>query len=295
MRRGRYYLGRVIKLGELDQDKLLGAIQRSAVVSVGNYTWTITDIYESEAPDSQFIFGKLSKYSQEGHVTVIDSIKRSQVDALAPNLLIASSPFVYLPSYSGIAYLHVWNGVQEDVFRRRFKAVIEATYDNFFVDCTIEPITDYRTFVSRISRLDEFREISAKIHPPNPLFGRIWANLDRYIKRRNADEVNIRETKEGTGGICSQIVVLINSIVENPAYEPQEPVDIADAALLMAADGYGRGKVIGQEGEHAVTIRTGDNQKSFLASKEPEPDDLATEALRLFERVSRERNMQHDE
>lgn len=295
MRRGRYYLGRVIKLGELDQDKLVAAIQRSALVSVGNYTWAITDIFEGTSQDSQFIFGKLSKYSQEGRVTVVDSIKRSQVDALAPNLLIASSPFVYLPAYSGIAYLHVWNGVQEDVFRRRFKAVIEATYDNFFVDCIVESITDYRTFVSRISRLDEFREISAKIHPPNPLFGRIWANLDKYIKRRNADEVDIRESKEGEGGIRCQIVTLINKIIENPEYEPTEPVDIADAALLMAADGYGRGKVVGQEGDHVAIIRTGDNQKSFLASKDPQPDDLAGEALRLFERLSKERNMHHDE
>ncbi len=49
-----------------------------------------------------------------------------QVRAIAPNLLEASAPFVYLPEFSGLAFLHVWNGIQEDVFPRRFKAIIEA-------------------------------------------------------------------------------------------------------------------------------------------------------------------------
>lgn len=293
MRRGRYYLGRVVKLGWLDQDKLVQAIQDSAIVSVRNYTWTITDILQGTIDNHSYIFGKLSKFSQEGHVTVVDQENKSQLDAIAPNLLQASSPFVYLPNYSGIAYLHVWNGIQEDVFRRRFKAIIEATYDNFFVDCTVEPIADYGTFVRKISKLARLRVISAKVHPPNPLFGRIWRRLDSYIERRNADEVVVKETKEGGDGIQSQVVVLINAILQEPSFEPEDPPDITDAALLMAADGYGTGKVIGEDGDSLVTIRTGDTQKNFLFDKNPVPSELALKAKMALDRVSTERNMRH--
>jgi hypothetical protein len=293
MRRGRYYLGRVLKLGLLDQARLVQAIRDSAVVSLRNYTWTITDILEETLDDHPYVFGKLSKFSQEGHFTVVDEENKSQLDAIAPNLLQASSPFVYLPDYSGIAYLHVWNGITEDVFRRRFKAIIEATYDNFFVDCTIEPIADYRTFVKKVSRLTRLREISAKVHPPNPLFGRIWGDLDSYIRRRNVDEVVVKETKEGESGIQSQVVVLINAILQQPDFNPDEPADITDAALLMAADGYGTGKVIGEEGDSFVTVKTGDTQKSFLFDKMPVPSEFARIAKLAFDRISTQRDMRH--
>ncbi len=293
MRRGRYYVGRVVKLGVLDQGKLVAAIRESAVVSIRSYTWTITDIAGGSVGGREYVFGKLSKYSQEGHVTIVDSESKSQMESLAPNLLRASSPFVYFPTYSGIAYLHVWNGIQEDVFRRRFKAIIEATYKDFFVDCTIEPITDYRTFADRVSKLKVLREISAKVHPPNPLFGRIWKVLDAYIRKRNADELNVKETRTGDGGIRSQIVVLINAILSDPHHEPEQPPDIGDAALLMAADGYGSGKVVGEDQNTLVTIRTSDNQKSFLFESDPAPEGLAREAEKLLRRVSDERDMKH--
>ncbi len=293
MRRGRYYIGRVIKSGLLDQFKLMEAIKDSSIISLRNFTWTITDVTVGNIDGNQYICGRLSKFSKEGHVTIVDEEKKSQLDALAPNLLEASSPFVYLPAFSGIAYLHVWNGIQEDVFRRRFQSIIEAAYDNFFVECTIEPIADYKTFVSKVSKLANFHEISAKVNPPNPLFGRIWSSLDEYIKHRNADEIVVRETKEGKDGIKSQLVDLINAILENPNFEPNHPPDITDAALLMAADGYGTGKVMGREGDSFITIKTGDSQKSFLFDKNPNPHELAVQTHSVFEQVSYQRNMRH--
>ena len=295
MQRGRYYLGRVIKRGLLDQEKLIDAILESAVVSVRNYTWTITDAISGELAGKPYVFGKLAKYYLQGHVTVVDSERRSQIDALTPNLLQASSPFIYLPEYSGIAYLHVWNGIKEGVFRRRFQAIIEATYENFVVGCMVEPITNYRTFEARVSKLERFYEISANIHPPNPLFGRICANLTEYMRERNADEVAIRETNEGERGIQSNIIEIIQGILNDPEYSPEEVPAITDAALLMAADGYGSGKVIGEEAENRITIRTGDNQKSFLFAKDPPPGELAREAKNILNRINIERGMGHGE
>ena len=79
----------------------------------------------------------------------------------------------------------------------------------------------------------------------------------------------------------------------NSEYEPEISPDITDSAILMAADGYGRGSVSGiSEGEEVI-IRTSDTQKSFVFSKEPAPDELAVVTKVKFEKVSKERDMEH--
>ncbi len=292
MRRGRYYLGRVVKIN-LDQESLMSAIINAPIVTIGRFDWTITDIEDNRNEDFPYIFGKLSKYAKDGHAKVIDEINRSQVDADVPNLLEASSSFVYLPDYSGIAFLHVWNGIQEDIFPRRFKSIIEAAFSNFFVSCDIEPVSDYRAFTSRLKKLSHFTEFSATVYPPNPLFGRLWGDLNEYINSRNASEVTVKEQTSKPKGLKSRIIELMDRIIESPNYEPEESPAIGDAAMLMAADGYGRGKVIGIEKGEEVVIKTSDTQKSFLHDQEPFPRELAIKAKSQFDIISKERDMKH--
>lgn len=293
MRRGRYYMARVIKLGELDQTKLINAIVRAPTVAVRQFEWTITDVVDRRnLAGVPFVFGNLAKYSESGTVKVVRA--RHQQEAPAPNLLQASAPFVYLPSYSGLAFLHVWNGIEVDVFPRRFKAIIEAAYDNFFVDCTIEPVTDYRAFLVKLRALDRITELAAKVHPPNPLFGRLWGSLKKYVDSRRADELSVRESSHNDEkGLSTQLMSLIDNILKNPQYQPRHEPAITDAAMLMAADGYGSGKAVGMEGDHEVVVRTSESQQSFLFDKEPDPEVLATVARTRFERVSTERDMTH--
>ncbi|MCP5560804.1 MAG: hypothetical protein H7A55_23930 [Verrucomicrobiaceae bacterium] len=294
MERGRYYLGRVVKLGNLDQSRLMDAILDAPTITIRKFRWTITDTVDRRDSKMPFVFGRLSKFHQEGHVTIVDTDSKSQIDAIARNLLAASSPFVYLPEYSGIAYLHVWNGIQQDVFPRRFKALIEAAYDDFFVDCTIEAIADYQTFVSKLRSIEVFHDIQATVRPPNPLFGRLWGSLREYIERRNADEVRVREIAEEAPGIATNLVALMTGLLRNPDFEPASVPDITDAALLMAADGYGQGKVTGMRRDREeVLIRTSDTHRSFLDAKEPNPDALAEHAHRQLKSVSTERDMHH--
>lgn len=271
----------------------MNAIVGAPVIPIGQFEWTITDVVDKRGSLAPFVFGNLAKYSRQGSVRVIDEPAKRQLEAIAPNLLEASAPFVYLPQFSGLAYLHVWNGIQENVFRRRFKAIVEAAFDNFFVDCTIEPIADYRQFLQKLRSLDRITELSAKVHPPNPLFGRLWGSLDKYVKKRRAEEVSIRETADGRKGLVTQLAVLIEGVVGNPEFEPQTEPDVTDAAVLMAADGYGTGKAVGFDGEQEVVIRTSETQKSFLFDKEPEAELLAAAARVALERVSAERDMSH--
>ena len=293
MRKGRYYLARVIKLGELNQEKLLNAISNAPTVAVGQYEWAITDVVDNRSATDSYVFGNLAKYSRQGEVRIVDEPAKRQFQAQALNLLEASAPFVCLPKFSGLAFLHHWNGIQEDVFPKRFKSIIEAAHDNFFVDCTVEPVVDYRAFLEKLKSLDRIVELSAKVHPPNPLFGRLWGSLDKYVKRRQAEEISVREITNKPQGLSTQLIALIENILKNPKFEPTEEPDITDAALLMAADGYGSGKAIGTEDGHEVVVKTSDSQKSFLFEKKPDPHALAVAAQRLFERVSVERNMKH--
>ncbi|MFI8744203.1 hypothetical protein ACIGKL_03470 [Pseudomonas sp. NPDC077186] len=271
----------------------MDAITNAPIITLGKFDWTITDIEDNRREDFPYIFGKLSKYAKDGHAKVIDEVSKSQINTDVPNLLEASSPFVYLPECSGIAFLHVWNGIQEDVFPRRFKSVIEAAFNGFMVACDVEPISDYRAFTSRLKKLSKFTEFSATVYPPNPLFGRLWGSLNEYIASRNASEIAVKEQTSKPAGLKSKIIELMDRIMDSPDYEPNEIPAIGDAAILMAADGYGRGKVVGIESGDEVVIKTSDTQKSFLHDKEPEPNELAVKAKSQLDKVSNERDMKH--
>ncbi|MGK5045977.1 hypothetical protein ACQ4WP_08770 [Janthinobacterium sp. GB4P2] len=293
MAKGRYYLGRVIKLGLLDQDKLMNAIVNSPVVEIGKFDWTITDVVDARCEGFQFIFGKLSKYAKNGHVKIVDENSKSQINAEAPNLLEASSPFIYLPEYSGLSFLHVWNGIQADVFPKRFAAIIEKAYDGFFVNCEVESVADYKEFIAKLQAIDVFTEMSAKVYPPNPMFGRLWESLNSYVRKRQVADVSIKETSMSINGINTEIVSLIRNIIDDPLYQPAFEPDITDAAILMAADGYGAGKVTGLDNGVEVIVKTADTQKSFLFDADPEPYSLARESIENFSKIKNDRNMGH--
>lgn len=290
---GQYYMSRVIKLGLLNQEKLLDAVLSAPVIERGKFDWTVTDVVDARTAEIPFVFGNLVKYSREGKVIVIDEPAKQQLGADAPNLLEASAPFVYLPDYSGLAYLHVWNGIQYDVFPRRFEAIIERAYNEFFVGCEVEPIADYRAFVERLRSLEKITELSATVHPPNPLFGRLWGSLDEYIKQRRAAEVNVREKSDAAEGLATKLLKLMTDLLANPKSVPNQTPSITDAAMLMAADGYGKGKAVGTERGNKVVIRTSESHKSFSFDQNPSPEALAAIASRHFSKVSIERDMEH--
>lgn len=290
-KRGTYYLSRVIKFGDLTLDGLIAAINESPVVRSGKFNWTITDVIDKSDGTSPYVFGNLSKYSDEGEVKLIDKRKKKQVNATAQDLLKASTPFVYLPDYSGIAYMHVWNEIDESMFPLRFGEIIEAAYDGFFVGCELDPIADLRTFLEKLKSLEKITEISAKVHPTNPLFGRLWEDLDKYVKDRNADQVEIIESS--STGIHTRLKEYISGLLSDRKWVPDHPAPIADAAMLMAADGYGVGSAVGIENGEEVKIKTSKTRKSFVFDKEPNPDALAKKARSIFSMISAERDMRH--
>lgn len=87
----------------------------------------------------------------------------------------------------------------------------------------------------------------------------------------------------------------MRDILKEPEFTEllQKPVDITDGAILMAADGYGKGKVVGEQKGEEVVIKTSDAHKSFLFHEEPDPAALASAAAKHFKGISRERKMKH--
>lgn len=213
------------------------------------------------------------------------------------NLIEASSPFIYLPEFSGIAYKHVWN-LQREQFVRAFCELVEAREHNFFVRCDIEPVTDLRTFVARLARLEKITLLQASVKPPNPLFGPCWEPLKEYVKKRRLAEVTIKE--ESVTGISTKVAEIATKMSAGTTSAPElrelmEPLlnGVGDAALLMAADGYGRGKVVGTEENRTVTIKTSENQKSFVFDSDPAPEELFQTAYEQFGKINDERYLDH--
>lgn len=295
----RYYMARVIKFGELTTEKLIRAIHQPVSIQLRGVRYTFTDFRRFGPVDNPIgVYAKLAKYKPEGAVEVVRHdvhvVGREGVE----NLIEAASPFVFLPEFGGLAYKHVWNILPREQFERAFCELVEMSEKKFFVRCELEPVTDLRTFVARIAKMERVTVIQATVKPPNPLFSPCWKSLSDYVKKRRLSEVQIKEESEA--GISTNVQKIAAAIATESAtaaqlQEMMEPLldGVGDAALLMAADGYGHAKVVGIEDTKSVVVRTGDNQKSFLFAREPEPEELFRAAHAQFLKISEERYLDH--
>ena len=293
-RRGRYYLARVRKAGLLTEASFRAALLRPADVILGDYAWTFTDVVSGKLESGEdYICGNLTRYEPGGVVPVVDAKRHSTGEQAARGLIIGSSPFAYIPSQSAMAYMHVWDKVDRAMFVTQFVRVILEYFRNFFVECEVEPIVDLRTFAAKLQDLDVITSIEAKVHPPNPLFGHAWKNLDEYIDRRNAAELKVSEQGTKDQPLTTKLPQIASALAsERPA--SLDNVDVTDAAVLMAADGYGSGKVAGYNKDSEVVILTAQTQLSFLFAKDPAAESLAAETLRRLQLEASRRGLQHE-
>jgi hypothetical protein len=238
----------------------------------------------------------LSKYAPDGEVGVVDEASKSERKRPEPNLLVASSPFLYIPEHSGIAFLSVSGHIEPHTFRRRFSQIVEAAYSKFFVECDVDLISDLKSFSAKISALDGIFKIEARISPPNPLFGPLWKSLKEYLTQRNADKMTVIEDAPVSETLDTRLPELVRKTAEQvpgAAYDPEHQVPIGDAAILMSADGYGVGKIRGRLGGEVVVIKTSETAMTFTFPKDPEPSDFFAYALEIFITIRQERHMEH--
>jgi len=212
----RFYLARVIKIGNLTTEGIIKATREPSFVALRGIRYTFTD-FQQFGPDNKprGVFARLAKYRPEGAVEVVHHDVHASGQEPIENLIEATSPFVYLPEFSGIAYKHVWNLLERNQFSRAFCELIEASQDKFFIKCELEPVTDIRTFVSRLAKLEKIIRLQAIVKPPNPLFGPCWESLKEYLEKRKLQEVSIRE--EAPQGISTQISQIAAAISNGEA------------------------------------------------------------------------------
>ncbi len=137
--------------------------------------------------------------------------------------------------------------------------MIEETHNGFFVDCDIELVSDLKTFAAKLASLDGIYKIEARISPPNPLFSPLWKQLEVYLRSRNTDRMTIIEDAPQTESLITDLPKIVEAAslqTEDVQYEPEEQLKVGDAAILMAADGYGIGVIRGRRDDELVVIKT---------------------------------------
>ena len=241
----RFYLGRVLKQGTTltERDGFVTALREAATVRDGDYLYTFIDIEEQEHDGRRFVTGRLAKFLPEGEIGVVETERHAGISTFVPNFLRAASRFVYVPEVAAIAYEHVWNEIENRRFEKIVPLLVHERYRDFFVWCSIEPITDIRKFIVRIAQMERVTRIYATVRPPNPLFSPLWKSLRDYIKQRRAREVAVQEQSDSKGGLKTDLPAIARATPEQGAIavETVEKVvgradlDITDAAVL-----YGR-------------------------------------------------------
>ncbi|MBW2321270.1 MAG: hypothetical protein JRF31_10635, partial [Deltaproteobacteria bacterium] len=137
-----YYLGRISKVN-LAEDKFLQALSSPSSVEARDYLWTfINHKVFKEKNKIEFVYAELAKYVPSGEIEQVDEKRHESRNVEVDHQLIASSPFVYIPEYSGIAYQHVWNKIEQKAFVQNLSKIISETFGSFFVECQIEPIAE---------------------------------------------------------------------------------------------------------------------------------------------------------
>lgn len=298
-RKARYYLARVNKLGLLNNKLLIEAVTNPVIAKSYGKHFTFTEIYH--APESKFVFAHLSKFEPEGEVPVVRVEEHAEgVDSM-PGLLVATSPFVYIPEFSGLAYQQVWNKLERQTFHRVFGQLVEEKHDRFMVECVVEALSDLRTFVMRLAAMEVIKKMRASVHPPNPRFSPLWKSLSDYLADRRAGELQVEEESGTEAGLRTPLIEIAEEALALPddahkaveeAADPQRS-SVTDAAVLMAADGYGHASIEGIEEGRKAIVRTKETQISFDFDREPEPEDLYEQARTRLSALSESRGLRH--
>jgi hypothetical protein len=293
-----YYLGKVIKLGnlKLHPDWIEFAFFNPRTVVWWGNSWSFFDVKEKEADGVKYFCAKLSKFNPKGEVIIADLKSKQEIIQPEPNLQIASSYFIYIPSLAGLAFAKVPNQIDEYQFPRLFCRIINETLFERLAECQIEYIADLHSFAEKLLALDGINAISAKIFPPNPIFGPLWEPLKEYIRNRRSEKMLIREDSGDAETLNTELPAIVEKIVKqtnDKPFVPKNPLPIGDAAILMAADGYGSGLVKGRRDGKQVQIKTSETIKNFTLPEEHAPEELFKEAYAAFKKIEKERHMKH--
>ena len=295
-RSARFFLSRITKGGTLDVDKVLEALRRSVSIESRQFAWTVVDVAEDTSTyrgtTYRYLSGKLVKYDPDAMVEVVDEASRKVRLQSEPNMQRAGSLFVYLPDEAVFGHRHLWNEIRARDFRNQLAELIVRYYQNFFVECELLPVADLTRFLTKLAQLEEVTELKARVTPPNPLFGVFWQDLKEYIEKRRLRKLTIGEaSKQGVS--LPTTAPEIARRIEADSVGNASPAPIGDAAILMAADGYGTAEVTGRRGTETVVVKTTENAIQLKLEADVSPSELAAAVIREVVRLRSTRKLKH--
>lgn len=323
MRNGKYYLGRLIKEGELSADDIAAAFKESVTLEGERFNWAITGYAEMRSENRlQWVYGRLSKFRPVGEILAVDESQKEEVALQQENLLVSSAPFIFVPQFSGIMHLQIPPHLSHDVFRLRLAEIFQVTrIDNPFVSISIAPVTDLLSFVTRLRSIAAIEVIKAKVNPPNPLFGPLWRSLRDYLRERHAQELKLEERGTKQRPLVSQLPELVDRAIAitkdfeersryfthpdrsneeayaeyiRDRFRELEPPPLTESALLMATDGYGEASVRGMDTwGKSMSVSTRDRVVVVPFDRDAAPEDLYRIAVEQFTRISITRGLDH--
>jgi hypothetical protein len=291
-----YYMGRVMKLGNLTAEMVVQAILSPLAIKWWGNAWSFFDAEVHETDGVKYVSAKLTKFNPDGEVIIADPQSNQEKTQAEPNLRIASSTFIYIPEVSGVAFTKAYNDIEEHHFAARFSQIVEETHLGFFVNCHIHLVTDLKTFAEKLLSLEGIIKISATVNPPNPLFGPLWESLKEYLAKRRAEKMLVREEAPTEKPLNTDLPLHVKNVAyQTPeiAYVPDLPLPIGDAAILMAADGYGMGMVKGMREGAMVTIKTSETIKNFSTDADTQVTEVFRLAYASFKQIEKDRHMEH--
>lgn len=280
----------------LDVNKVLDALRKSVSIESRQFAWTVVDVAEGTSTyrgtTYRYLSGKLVKYDPDAMVEVVDEASRKVRLQSEPNMQRAGSLFVYLPDEAVFAHRHLWNEIRARDFRNHISDLIVRYHQNFFVECELLPVADLTRFLTKLGQLEEVTELKARVTPPNPLFGVFWQDLKEYLEKRRLRKLSIGEVaKQGVS--LPTTAPDIARRIEADSVGNAAPAPIGDAAILMAADGYGTAEVTGRRGTETVVVKTTDNAIQLKLEADVTPPELAAAVIREVVRLRSARKLKH--
>jgi hypothetical protein len=297
MREAVFYLGRVVKTG-FSQEDFIGVIFDSEPFNDGVNAWNIVDTTIFENDGRKYYYGRLIKAKPDSTVRVMSNDYKQEIEKEEPDMVIASSEFVYIPDYSGISFHSIPNHIEPQKFIRKFCDIVEKNLGDFFVECQIRLLDDLEDFYKRLDSFDSITKMKATVNPPNPLFGKLWESLKKYLEERKATELRIQEVSKN-GSLSTQIKELIRLILkgdksEIEKYVREHNLSNLDLALLMSLDGYGTGRIDGKTKEEYKFIKTHEKTMHFSITRDQLTEStIYSQTETKFKRITDERYMEH--
>ncbi|MEB3308630.1 MAG: hypothetical protein VKJ02_00185 [Snowella sp.] len=244
----KYYFGRLNIVSAYTVEKRLfleRGLNSGILVAERNYTWGFFEIAPILVPTTEleaYLTGFLVKYRPSDPEQFVNTATRAIEEQEIRNRIKAKSRF-FLHIKTGIIAYQITGEINNKAFRESFSKLLEASYDNLFIDAEVQAINQEQPFFEAIKRFDSISKISIYLHPSNPSSRDVWKRVDERFKNLGLESY-------------TEVYKLKPNHPSKLDIEGEEEIN---SKLRMASDGYGKAKIRGKKDGENETITTGDN------------------------------------